>query len=117
MRISPPWLKLELLADDYLVLHPLPSLVFVALLCVLIRASRPRRGGPSPACATVVIFSYGCDRTHCCSGDSWRARVSHICELQVNLASGAMTIDFGGLDRWDYAERARNMEEAVRPVT
>ncbi|KAI0745812.1 hypothetical protein C8Q76DRAFT_790139 [Earliella scabrosa] len=51
------------------------------------------------------------------TGDSWRARVSHICELQVNLASGAMTIDFGGLDRWDYAERARNMEEAVRPVT
>ena len=52
-----------------------------------------------------------------CSGDSWRARVSHICELQVNLAAGAMTIDFGGMDRWDGAERARNLEEAVRPVT
>ncbi|KAI0703378.1 hypothetical protein C8T65DRAFT_259177 [Cerioporus squamosus] len=51
------------------------------------------------------------------TGDSWRARVSHICELQVNLASGAMTIDFGGMDRWDWAERARNLEEAVRPVT
>ncbi|KAI0630321.1 hypothetical protein C8Q77DRAFT_254728 [Trametes polyzona] len=51
------------------------------------------------------------------TADSWRARVSHICELQVNLASGAMTIDFGGLDRWDYDERARNLAEAVRPVT
>ncbi|TFY67930.1 hypothetical protein EVJ58_g1323 [Rhodofomes roseus] len=51
------------------------------------------------------------------SGDSWRARVNHICELQVNLASGAMTIDFGGMDRWDYEERVRNMEEAVRPLS
>ncbi|KAI0358397.1 hypothetical protein OH77DRAFT_1420781 [Trametes cingulata] len=50
------------------------------------------------------------------TADSWRARVSHVCELQVNLASGAMTIDFGGLDRWDYEERARNLNEAVRPV-
>jgi len=50
------------------------------------------------------------------TGDSWRARVSHICELQVNLASGAMTIDFGGQDRWDYVERVRNMEEAERPI-
>ena len=44
--------------------------------------------------------------------DSWRARVTHICELQVNLASGAMSIDFGGMDRWDYPERVRNMAEA-----
>ncbi|KAI0374076.1 hypothetical protein BV20DRAFT_1111119 [Pilatotrama ljubarskyi] len=51
------------------------------------------------------------------TADSWRARVSHICELQVNLASGAMTIDFGGLDRWDYEERARNLGEAVRPIS
>ncbi|KAJ8469456.1 hypothetical protein ONZ51_g8981 [Trametes cubensis] len=51
------------------------------------------------------------------SADSWRARVSHICELQVNLASGAMSIDFGGLDRWDYEERVRNLEEAVKPVS
>ncbi|KAH9931081.1 uncharacterized protein BXZ73DRAFT_90167 [Epithele typhae] len=50
------------------------------------------------------------------TGDSWRARVSHICELQVNLAMGAMTIDFGGLDRWDYVERARNLEEAIQPL-
>lgn len=46
------------------------------------------------------------------SADSWRARVSHICELQVNLVSGAMTIDFGGLDRYDYHERVRNLQEA-----
>lgn len=50
------------------------------------------------------------------TADSWRARVSHVCELQVNLATGAMTIDFGGLDRWDYEERVRNMEEAMRPA-
>lgn len=50
------------------------------------------------------------------SADSWRARVSHICELQVNLASGAMTIDFGGMDRWDYPERVRDMEEAEQPI-
>lgn len=49
-----------------------------------------------------------------CSADSWRARVSHICELQVNMASGAMSIDFGGMDRWDYPERVRNMAEAER---
>nr|VWO99409.1 AP1 [Ganoderma boninense] len=51
------------------------------------------------------------------TGDSWRARVSHICELQVNLATGALTIDFGGLDRWDYVERARNLEEAATPAS
>lgn len=50
------------------------------------------------------------------SGDSWRARATHITELQVNMASGAMRIDFGGLDRWDYPERRRNMEEASRPI-
>ena len=61
------------------------------------------------ACADVHISCI-------CSADSWRARVSHICELQVNLASGAMTIDFGGMDRWDYPERVRNMQEAEQPV-
>ncbi|KIM91937.1 hypothetical protein PILCRDRAFT_103 [Piloderma croceum F 1598] len=50
------------------------------------------------------------------TGDSWRARVSHICELQVNL-HGGMKIDFGGLDRWDYGERQRNMHEANLPIT
>jgi len=46
------------------------------------------------------------------TGDSWRARVSHMCELQAGLTGGGMTIDFGGLDRWDYAERTRNLGEA-----
>lgn len=50
------------------------------------------------------------------SGDSWRARASHICELQVNLYSGAMKIDFGGLDRWDYSERRRNLDESLIPI-
>ncbi|KAF7790352.1 hypothetical protein EIP86_001307 [Pleurotus ostreatoroseus] len=50
------------------------------------------------------------------TADSWRARVSHLCELQANLASGALTIDFGGMDRWDHAERARNMAEAATPI-
>lgn len=45
-------------------------------------------------------------------GDSWRARVSFLPELQVNISSGAMTIDFGGLDRWDINERQRNLSEA-----
>ena len=33
-------------------------------------------------------------------------------ELQAHLAARALRIDFGGLDRWDYAERQRNMREA-----
>lgn len=56
------------------------------------------------------------DLFHRSRGDSWRARVSHICELQVNLYSGAMKIDFGGLDRWDYSERQRNIQEANLPI-
>jgi hypothetical protein len=52
-----------------------------------------------------------------CSGDSWRARVTHICELQVNLHFGGMKIDFGGLDRWEYCERQRNMQEANLLIT
>jgi len=47
------------------------------------------------------------------TGDSWRARVTHICELQLNLTYLGMKIDFGGLDRWDYNERKRNLDEAV----
>jgi len=46
------------------------------------------------------------------TGDSWRARVTHVCELQFNMTYLGMKIDFGGLDRWDFAERQRNMEEA-----
>ncbi|KAJ6497855.1 hypothetical protein C8R45DRAFT_142220 [Mycena sanguinolenta] len=46
------------------------------------------------------------------TGDSWRARVTHICELQFNMSVLDMKIDFGGMDRYDYPERRRNLEEA-----
>ncbi|KAG2146439.1 uncharacterized protein EDB93DRAFT_475912 [Suillus bovinus] len=68
----------------------------------------------SDQCVRVVSQSSS-DMYGTATADSWRARVSHICELQVNLSSGAMKIDFGGLDRWDYAERQRNMQEAETP--
>jgi len=45
-------------------------------------------------------------------GDSWRANASHIPELQFNMTVYNMKIDFGGLDRWDYQERVRNVNEA-----
>ena len=51
------------------------------------------------------------------SGDSWRARGTHICELQFNITYFGMQIDFGGLDRWDYVERKRNIDEANQPIT
>ncbi|KAG2150446.1 hypothetical protein DEU56DRAFT_869275 [Suillus clintonianus] len=63
-----------------------------------------------------VVSQTSSDMYGTATADSWRARVSHLCELQVNLSSGAMKIDFGGLDRWDYAERQRNMQEAEAPV-
>ncbi|KAF9653939.1 hypothetical protein BDM02DRAFT_3107105 [Thelephora ganbajun] len=47
------------------------------------------------------------------TGDSWRARVSHICELQVNISTGAITIDFGGMDKYTYEERVRNLQDAM----
>ncbi|KAG6821049.1 hypothetical protein H0H93_007939 [Arthromyces matolae] len=47
------------------------------------------------------------------TGDSWRAQGSHIPELQFNMTILGMTINFGGLDRWDYTERQRNLEEAA----
>ena len=47
-----------------------------------------------------------------CSGDSWRARVSHIPELQFNMTYMGMQINFGGEDRYDYSERKRNLEDA-----
>jgi len=37
---------------------------------------------------------------------------SHIPELQFNMTVYNMKIDFGGLDRWDYQERLRNVDEA-----
>ncbi|KAL0072795.1 hypothetical protein AAF712_000558 [Marasmius tenuissimus] len=46
------------------------------------------------------------------TGDSWRAQVSHVYELQLNMLTG-MKINFGGMDRWDYNERKRNLDEAL----
>ncbi|THV06745.1 hypothetical protein K435DRAFT_452947 [Dendrothele bispora CBS 962.96] len=46
------------------------------------------------------------------TGDSWRAQVSHVYDLQFNMSFSGMKITFGGADRWDYSERKRNMEEA-----
>ncbi|KAJ7209613.1 hypothetical protein GGX14DRAFT_631030 [Mycena pura] len=64
-------------------------------------------------CARVVM--QGSDDTYPThSGDSWRARVTHIIELQSKIACNEMTISFGGLDRYDYKERRRNMDEAER---
>ena len=46
-------------------------------------------------------------------GDSWRVKVSHICELQVNISTGTIVIDFGGMDKYTYEERVRNLREAM----
>jgi len=46
-------------------------------------------------------------------GDSWRAKVTHMCELQVNISNGAITINFGGMDKYTYEERARNLRDAM----
>ncbi|TFK25528.1 hypothetical protein FA15DRAFT_668408 [Coprinopsis marcescibilis] len=46
------------------------------------------------------------------TGDSWRARITHIAELQFNMSYLDMKVDFGGLDKWDPQERARNLKEA-----
>ncbi|TFK54307.1 hypothetical protein OE88DRAFT_1806062 [Heliocybe sulcata] len=51
------------------------------------------------------------------TGDSWRVRASHIPELQLNIASGSIKIDFGGLDSWNYEERQRNLQEATQPIS
>ncbi|EUC64975.1 hypothetical protein RSOL_495200 [Rhizoctonia solani AG-3 Rhs1AP] len=58
------------------------------------------------------VFVYG-DAT----GDSWRVRVAHIWELQLNLDDG-MRIDFsGGVGAgWDMDERARNLKESTSYV-
>lgn len=63
-----------------------------------------------------LVSQQGSDLYGTATADSWRARASHITELQVNLASGAMKIDFGGLDRWDYPERKRNLEEGYKSI-
>ncbi|KAJ4468324.1 hypothetical protein J3R30DRAFT_3831356 [Lentinula aciculospora] len=46
------------------------------------------------------------------TGDSWRAQASHIPDLQLNMTFENMKINFGGMDRWDYSERKRNLAEA-----
>ncbi|KAF5322583.1 hypothetical protein D9619_001516 [Psilocybe cf. subviscida] len=46
------------------------------------------------------------------TGDSWRARASHICELQFSTSYQGMSIDFSGLDKWDWNERVRNLSES-----
>ncbi|KAL0956156.1 hypothetical protein HGRIS_002317 [Hohenbuehelia grisea] len=50
------------------------------------------------------------------TGDSWRTRVTHAPELQFNMTCLGMKIDFGGLDRWDYEERKRNLDETIIPM-
>ena len=67
-------------------------------------------------CLSLTVSNSGLIDPKSSSADSWRARASHITELQVNLASGAMKIDFGGLDRWDYPERKRNLEEGYKSM-
>ena len=51
------------------------------------------------------------------TGDSWRARVDHIVDLQFSMRMGGMKIDFGGMDRWEYAERVRNIEEVEKGLS
>ena len=46
-------------------------------------------------------------------GDSWRVKVSHMCELQINISTGTIVIDFGGMDKYTYEERVRNLREAM----
>jgi hypothetical protein len=50
------------------------------------------------------------------SGDSWRARARHVTELQFSMSYDNMRINFGGMDRWDQPERARNMDEAENHI-
>lgn len=52
------------------------------------------------------------DANHAIRGDSWRARVSHVCELQFSMSYQGMSIDFNGLDKWDWDERVRNLAES-----
>ncbi|KAF9559879.1 hypothetical protein CPC08DRAFT_637221, partial [Agrocybe pediades] len=47
------------------------------------------------------------------TGDSWRARGAHVCELQFNMTYQGLKIDFNGLDKWDYNQRLRNLQEST----
>ncbi|KAL5507497.1 hypothetical protein ACEPAH_6953 [Sanghuangporus vaninii] len=55
------------------------------------------------------VVSQCADGVGSATADSWRARVSFLPELQFNLVSGSIKIDFGGLDRWNHDERQKNM--------
>ncbi|KAF8198018.1 hypothetical protein BJ912DRAFT_54742 [Pholiota molesta] len=46
------------------------------------------------------------------TGDSWRARVTHIPDLQFNMVYSEMMIGFDGLDKYDWNERTRNLAES-----
>ncbi|PAV18555.1 hypothetical protein PNOK_0539700 [Pyrrhoderma noxium] len=59
----------------------------------------------------VRVVSHCVEGVGSATGDSWRARVSFVPELQLNLING-MRIDFGGLDKWDPSERQRNFADA-----
>jgi hypothetical protein len=50
-------------------------------------------------------------------GDSWRARATHMWDLQLNLDAG-MRIDFSGGAGvgWDMNERTRNLKESTTYV-
>jgi len=62
---------------------------------------------------SVRVVSQTSDFYGTATGDSWRARASHICELQFNLSYQGLKIDFGGLDKWDINERTRNLAECL----
>jgi len=62
-----------------------------------------------------VVSQEGASLYGTATADSWRARVTHICEIQMNIHAG-MKIDFGERDGWDYSERRRNLDEAAAPI-
>ncbi|KAJ3565903.1 hypothetical protein NP233_g7339 [Leucocoprinus birnbaumii] len=68
--------------------------------------------GQSNSDESVRLVSQQGDVYGTATADSWRARASHVPELQFNMSAYNMKIDFGGLDRWDYSERLKNLEEA-----
>ncbi|TEB37510.1 hypothetical protein FA13DRAFT_1786635 [Coprinellus micaceus] len=67
----------------------------------------------SVADESVRLVSSAGDVYGTATGDSWRARVSHIPELQFNMTYLGMQVNFGGLDRWDFPERERNLREST----
>lgn len=62
---------------------------------------------------SVRLISSSGDVYGTATGDSWRAKVAHICDLQFNMTYLGMQVNFGGLDRWDFSERQRNLSESV----